>query len=143
MKKAIETILKENTLCVLCTEKEGRPYCSLMTYVLSDDMATLYMVAFEDSKKYKNITHNKCVSVLIDNRQIVRKESNTGIVSITFEGIAQTLKPEFANEIKARLAQGNPELVEIVNDSASVVLGIRLVNYKLLEGPVQSEQGDI
>jgi len=53
------------------------------------------------------------------------------------------LKPEFAIEIKSRLAEAHPELGEIVNDSASVVLGIRLVNYKLLEGPVQSEQGDI
>ncbi|PKM85696.1 MAG: hypothetical protein CVU86_01265 [Firmicutes bacterium HGW-Firmicutes-11] len=143
MKKTIETILKENTLCVLCTEKDGRPYCSLMTYILGEDMETLFMVAFVDSKKYKNIAHNKYVSVLVDNRHIRGKESNTGIVSITFEGIAQTLKPEFAIEIKSRLAEAHPELGEIANDSASVVLGIRLVNYKLLEGPVQSEQGDI
>jgi len=143
MNKTIESILKENNLCVLCTEKDGKPYCSLMTYILSDDVETLYMVAFVDSKKYTNIVHNKDVSVLVDNRHKIRKESNAAIVSITFEGVAQTVKPEFAIEIKSQLAQRNPELGEIVNDSASVVLGIRLVNYKLLEGPIQSEQGDI
>ncbi len=32
----IETILRENALCVLCTEAAGKPYCSLMTYLLLD-----------------------------------------------------------------------------------------------------------
>ena len=143
MNKKIESILKDNNLCVLCTEKDGKPYCSLMTYSLSEDMETLYMVAFTDSKKYKNIASNNNVSVLVDNRQKIGKESDASIVSITFEGISQTLQTEAENEIKERLAQTHPELGEIANDSGSAVLGIRLMSYKILEGPVQSEQGNI
>jgi nitroimidazol reductase NimA-like FMN-containing flavoprotein (pyridoxamine 5'-phosphate oxidase superfamily) len=114
-----------------------------MTYSLSEDMETLYMVVFTDSKKYKNIASNNNVSVLVDNRQKMGKESDASIVSITFEGISQTLQTELATEIKERLAQTHPELGEIANDSGSAVLGIKLMSYKILEGPVQSEQGNI
>jgi len=50
MNKNIEALLNENNLCVLCTEHEGNPYCSLMTFTLGKDNQTLYMVAIDDSK---------------------------------------------------------------------------------------------
>lgn len=38
----VKEIFQDNTLCVLCTASGGIPHCSLMTYVLGDDLKTVY-----------------------------------------------------------------------------------------------------
>lgn len=143
MNKIIEAILNENNLCVLCTEHEGNPYCSLMTFTLGKDNKTLYMVATDDSKKYKNIALNPRVSILMDNRQSLGKISNNEIISVTFEGYYEAVDKEKSEEGKKALLEKHPDLYEIIQDPKCILLSIRLKAYKLLMGPTKSEDGPI
>jgi len=141
--KKIEAILNTNYLCVLCTEHEGNPYCSLMTFTLGKDNKTLYMVAIADSKKYKNIALNPNVSILMDNRQSLGKTSKNEIISITFEGYYEAVDQEKSEEGKKILLEKHPDLYEIIQNPKCVLLSIRLKSYKLLMGPTNSEEGHI
>ena len=85
----LETLLRENSLCVLCTEATSNPYCSLMTYLPSDDLGTLYLIATRESKKFKNLLVNPRVSVLVDSRQ--HPAAGANIVSVTFAGLFKPL----------------------------------------------------
>ncbi|PKM55965.1 MAG: hypothetical protein CVV00_01840 [Firmicutes bacterium HGW-Firmicutes-5] len=143
MNKNIEAILNTNNLCVLCTEHEGYPYCSLMTFTLGKDNKTLYMVAIDDSKKYKNIALNPNVSILMDNRQSLGKASKNEIISITFEGYNEAIDQEKSEEGKKILLEKHPDLYEIIQNPKCVLLSIRLKAYKLLMGPTNSEEGHI
>ncbi len=143
MNKKIEAILNTNYLCVLCTEHEGNPYCSLMTFTLGKDNKTLYMVAIADSKKYKNIALNPNVSILMDNRQSLGKTSKNEIISITFEGYYEAVDQEKSEEGKKILLEKHPDLYEIIQNPKCVLLSIRLKSYKLLMGPTNSEEGHI
>jgi len=140
----IETILCENTLCVLCTETAGNPYCSLMTYLLmDDDISVLYLVATRDSRKYQNLLANPRVSVLVDTRQTQGAATTEKIVSVTFSGLFKALTDCEAQRIKLKLATEHLELAEILKNPNSVVFGIQLKSFLLLDGPVDSYRGDL
>jgi len=137
----LETILRENSLCVLCTEAAGNPYCSLMTYLLSDDRRTLYLVSTRESRKFKNLLANPRVSVLVDSRQ--HPAAGANIVSVTFAGLFQTLVDAETERVTTAFAREHPELTEILNHPDSVIFAIKLTSYLLLDGPVDADQGDL
>lgn len=139
----LENILRENTLCVLCTVADGNPYCSLMTYLLMDDLSIIYLVSTRKSRKYQNLLANPRVSILVDTRQHCDTSATEKIVSITFEGLFEPLTDSETPKIKANLAKGHGELNEILNNPDCVVFAIKLKSFLLLDGPVDSYQGNI
>ncbi|WP_373484747.1 pyridoxamine 5'-phosphate oxidase family protein [Acetobacterium malicum] len=139
----LETILRENSLCVLCTEAAGSPYCSLMTYLLSDDLRVLYLISTRKSRKFKNLLANPRVSVLVDSRQHRGPTATENIVSVTFSGLFQPLADSETQRVKTAFAREHPELTEILNHPDSVIFAIKLMSYLLLDGPVDADQGDL
>ena len=139
----VEKILQENTLCVLCTDGEGIPYCSLMTYMPSFDLKILYMISIQESKKYKNILSNPDVSVLIDTRQRISYQSDKKIISITFEGVYQLIAQNEIESIKSRFANEHIELDEIIKSPGVAIFAIKLKSFLLLDGAVNSFKGNM
>ncbi|MBU4438341.1 MAG: pyridoxamine 5'-phosphate oxidase family protein [Acetobacterium sp.] len=139
----VTTILHENTLCVLCTELNGNPHCSLMTYLLSDDLKVLYLVSTRESRKYQNLLTNPRVSVLVDTRQRLGTNPAENIVSVTFEGLFHPLADPETQIVRIHLAQAHPELNAILKNPDCVIFGIHLKSFLLLDGPVDSYQGDL
>lgn len=137
----LETLLRNNSLCVLCTEAAGNPYCSLMTYLPSDDLTSLYLVATRESRKFQNLLVNPRVSILVDSRQHPTGEAN--IVSVTLAGLFKPLTDAEVLPIKTTFAGKHPELTEILNHPDSLVFAIKLQSYLLLDGPVAAEQGEL
>ncbi|KAF5068305.1 Pyridoxamine 5'-phosphate oxidase [anaerobic digester metagenome] len=137
----LESLLRNNSLCVLCTEATGNPYCSLMTYLSSDDLTSLYLVATRESRKFQNLLANPRVSVLVDSRQHQGQGAN--IVSVTLAGLFQPLTEAEVPPIKTTFAEKHPELAEILSHPDSLVFAIKLQSYLLLDGPVAAEQGEL
>ncbi|NTW73146.1 MAG: pyridoxamine 5'-phosphate oxidase family protein [Eubacteriaceae bacterium] len=137
MIEKVKEVLRKNHLCVLCTESSGNPYCSLMTYLLSEDGSILYMTASMKSRKYLNLQSNPKVSLLVDTRM----KPGDSIISITLEGVVLSEAQEDMEMIRTSFIQRHPELLEILNDPYSVLLGIKLKTYLLLDGPVRSFKG--
>jgi nitroimidazol reductase NimA-like FMN-containing flavoprotein (pyridoxamine 5'-phosphate oxidase superfamily) len=141
MNEKIAEMLQDHHLCVLCTEGGGKPYCSLMTYMLAEDQKTLYMTASADSRKFSNLKLNPNVSVLIDTRQDHNSVTETQILSVTLEGVCVAVEPKKVEMIKKVFAVRHPELAEILRAPNCAVMGVRLKSYLLLNGPVKYEQG--
>ncbi len=137
----VNEMLIGNSLCVLCTVSGDLPYCSLMTYVLSEDLKTVYMVTVRESRKYRNLLENPKVSLLVDNRQKIASTSDETVASITFEGILKHLEPIETEVVRSRLVEGHGELKEILTNPDCVIFGIELKTFLLLSGPVDSVQG--
>lgn len=114
-----------------------------MTYLLSDDLSLLYLVATEESRKYQNLLANPRVSLLVDTRQNRGTAAGENIVSVTFEGLFQPLADAKTPRIKANLAKEHGELAEILNHPNCVVFTIQLKSFLLLDGPVDSYKGDL
>lgn len=143
MLDSVKEMLHDNALCVLCTVSGGIPHCSLMTYVLGDDLKTVYMVTVRGSRKYRNLLENSDVSLLIDNRQRLAVSSDEPVASITFEGIHKQLDSVESESARIHFADRHGELKEILQNPDSVVFGIELKTFLLLNGPVDTLQGDL
>ena len=139
----VEEILRENSLCVLCTDGEGIPHCSLMTYLPSDDLKILYMISIQESKKYMNLSSNPDVSVLIDTRQRINYQEDKKITSVTFEGVYEPIDQKEIEQIKASFAKEHIELDEILKSPSVVIFGIKLKSFLLLDGAVNSFKGNM
>lgn len=138
----VKEMLVDNSLCVLCTVSKDLPYCSLMTYILSDDLKTVYMVTDRKSRKFRNLLENTTVSLLVDNRQKLAFPSEESVASVTFEGVLKHLDPLQIDVIRMQLVKRHEELKNILNNSDCVIFGIELKSFLLLSGPVDSVQGE-
>lgn len=139
----VKEMLMDNSLCVLCTVSTDLPYCSLMTYVLSDDLKTVYMVTDRKSRKFRNLLGNSVVSLLVDNRQKLVFPSDDTVASVTFEGFLKHLDPLETEVVRVRLVKRHEELKNILNNPDCVIFGIELKSFLLLNGPVDSVQGEL
>lgn len=139
----VKELLLDNSLCVLCTASANLPYCSLMTYVLSEDLKTVYMVTVRESRKYRNLLENQMVSLLVDNRQRLVFPSDESVASITFKGVFKHLDPVETEDVRKRLTDRHTELKDILQSPDGVIFGIELKTYLLLSGPVDAVQGEI
>lgn len=112
-----------------------------MTYLIMDDIKTLYMVSKVTSKKYQSLLANPQVSVLVDTRQNLAVDKK--IISITFEGTFQVVNDAEAQQIKIKLANHHCELNEILKNPDSSLFAIKLSSFLLLDGPVDSYSGKL
>ena len=137
----VKEMLMNNSLCVLCTVSGDLPYCSLMTYLHSDDLNMVYMVTVRESRKYRNLVENPIASLLVDNRQQLSFPSDETVSSITFEGFLKHLDPIETEGVRMLLNERHGELKEILKNPDCIIFGIELKSFLLLNGPVGSVQG--
>ena len=57
--------MRRKDICVLATVSENSPQCSLMAYITDNDGSELYMVTHRQSTKFRNLSANPAVSLLI------------------------------------------------------------------------------
>ena len=68
MQPAVMDILRSSPLCVLCTCKDDIPDASLMLYLCDEEGTKMHMLTLRETNKFKNITANANVSLLVDTR---------------------------------------------------------------------------
>jgi nitroimidazol reductase NimA-like FMN-containing flavoprotein (pyridoxamine 5'-phosphate oxidase superfamily) len=68
MIEKMKALVKRKDICVLATVSENNPHCSLMAYVTDNDCREIYMVTNRQSTKFRNLSANPLVSLLIDTR---------------------------------------------------------------------------
>jgi len=131
----MKDIIRKNDLCVLATVSEGRPHCSLMSYVSDEESSEIYMVSYRETRKYINLTRNPVVSLLIDTREEDRRGEGIKIKALTVEGEFQTMDdPVKKDAVRLRLLKKNPNLIHFLNDPAAEIFSIRLKSFQLLDG---------
>lgn len=131
----MKEIIRRNDLCVLATVSEGRPHCSLMSYVSDEEVREIYMVSQKESRKYLNLIRNPSVSLLIDTREEDRAVEEEKIKALTVEGEYRPLNdPLKKASARLRLLKQNPHLTVFLNDPQSEIFSIRLKSFQLLDG---------
>ena len=91
MLEEMKRLVKGNDLCVLATVSEGIPHCSLMFYISDEEGNEIYLTSHKKTKKYKNLTGNPVVSLLIDSREKQKGQDRVHIKALTVNGEFQTM----------------------------------------------------
>ena len=87
MIEKIKDLIKRKDMCVLATAFDNKPHCSLMAYVTDDDCGAIYMVTGRETTKYRNISANPQVSLLIDTREEHPGDSRPKAQALTVSGV--------------------------------------------------------
>ncbi len=129
------TLLKEQTMCVLATCDEDKPYCSLMAYVTDASGRTVYLVTLGSSRKYINIVRNPHVSLLVDTRALHVPSDRGAVQALTVLGECSTVADEgVRRELLERIAAVHPHTAPLVNSPDARLLAVRVNALLLLDG---------
>jgi len=128
----MKALAKSNNTCVLATVAGGKPHCSLMAYVTDENCEEIYMVTLRNTRKYKNLTKNPAVSLLIDTRQ---EYPRTNVIALTVDGLCAAIESnEKRKKIQAKLLSVHPHLTDFINHSEAEILRIEISSFLLLKG---------
>jgi nitroimidazol reductase NimA-like FMN-containing flavoprotein (pyridoxamine 5'-phosphate oxidase superfamily) len=131
----MKKLAKEHDICVLATVSGKNPHCSLMAYTTDEDCSEIYMATHRGTRKFKNLSENPSVSLLIDTREehkgSHRPEAKAMTVSGTFQKLEENQKKA---RVEARLLSRHPHLREFLDHPDAEVICIKIHSFLLLEG---------
>jgi nitroimidazol reductase NimA-like FMN-containing flavoprotein (pyridoxamine 5'-phosphate oxidase superfamily) len=135
MLEQMKDIVKANDLCVLATVSEGKPHCSLMSYISDEEGHKVYLVSHKETRKYSNLMENPVVSLLIDTREEGKGQRRIDIKALTVSGEFQAIKDIGEKGlIRAKFLERHPHLLEFLKDPGAEILCIKLKSFQLLDG---------
>lgn len=137
MLENIKALVKGKDICVLATVSEnGAPHCSLMAYIADEECTEIYMVTRSSTAKYKNLLNNSAVSLLIDSREITPREKAQ---ALTASGVFQPIEDSRKRgRVHAELLTRHPHLKAFIQHPDTVLVGVKVESYLLLEGLTKS-----
>jgi general stress protein 26 len=135
MLEKMKDIVKGNDLCVLATVSEGRPHCSLMSYVSDEEGHEIYLISQRQTKKYLNLMENPAVSLLIDTREKEKGQRRIYIKALTIRGEFQTINdPCKKDRIRTEFSKKHSHLTDFLNDPGAEIFSIKIKSVQLLDG---------
>jgi nitroimidazol reductase NimA-like FMN-containing flavoprotein (pyridoxamine 5'-phosphate oxidase superfamily) len=135
MLEKMRAIVKGNDLCVLATVSEGKPHCSLMSYISDDEGQEVYLISQKQTKKYFNLMENPTVSLLIDTREEEKGQRRIYIKALTISGEFQTINdPGKKDLLRSKFLKRHPHLTDFLNDSGAELFSIKIKSFQLLNG---------
>lgn len=147
MLETMESIAKENSLCVLATVNEKpAPHCSLMAYAIDDQCREIYMATLRTTRKFKNLQKNSEVSLLIDTRdmEIDHQIRALQIRALTISGVYQPIENETTKtQIRNKLLKRHPHLKDFFSHADIVFLCIKLRSFLLLNNVSESHYAEV
>ena len=135
MLEKMKDIIKSNDLCVLATVSEGKPHCSLMSYISDEEGQEIYLISHRQTKKYANLMENPTVSLLIDTREKEKGQKRTLINALTVGGEFQTIDDSEKIElIRSKFLKRHPHLTDFIKNSDAEIFSIKIKSFQLLDG---------
>jgi nitroimidazol reductase NimA-like FMN-containing flavoprotein (pyridoxamine 5'-phosphate oxidase superfamily) len=135
MYEKMRQLVREKDLCVLATASANLPHCSLMAYVTEEGCREIYMVTLRDSTKFKNLTENPRVSLLIDTREEHPAPGRSEVRALTVSGHFHRIgDEEVLRSVRKRLLVRHPHLNELLDRPDAEIFCIRVLSILLLQG---------
>ena len=128
----MKALVREKNMCVLATDADGKPHCSLMAYVPDETCEKLYLVTHRNTQKYKNLLHNPAVSLLIDSRDTMPRSR---IQALTVQGSFQQIDAATQAEIRKLFLEKHPHLTDFIDHSDAEIFCVKAHAFLLLNGP--------
>jgi nitroimidazol reductase NimA-like FMN-containing flavoprotein (pyridoxamine 5'-phosphate oxidase superfamily) len=135
MIEKMKALVRQKNICVLATVSEKTPHCSLMAYVTDNDCREIYMVTNRQTTKFKNLSANPSVSLLIDTRDEHTGMHRPNTKALTVAGLYQEVQDETKKiRIRDKLIAKHPHIKELADMPDAEILCIKVKSFLLLDG---------
>lgn len=120
----------------MATVADGAPHCSLMSYATDNECREIYMATLKDTKKYRNLTINPSVSLLIDTRDADPKDKTR---ALTVTGVFQAVENDKKiAAIREALIKKHPDFKDFFNNPDAQIIVIKATSLQLLDSVTDS-----
>ena len=135
MLETMKALAKRKDSCVLATVSENTPHCSLMAYVTDDECREIYMVTSRNSTKFRNLSANPSVSLLIDTREEHTGRKRPDAQALTISGVYQEISDKTKKTvIRDRLLERHPHIRELIEMPDAEIFCVKVMSFLLLDG---------
>ena len=141
MLEEMKQLVRDKNICVLATIAGGKPYCSLMAYATNDAGTGVYMATHRHTRKFRNLTENPAVSLLIDTREDAPRAAAR---ALTVEGTCRLIEERSERETaRGLLLTKNPHLEEFLRHPGCEFVCVRISSFLLLKGLSEAHHATI
>lgn len=133
MEAFLQKYFSSQTLAVLATAGSSGPYASLMSVAVTPDLGHVLFVTEERSRKYSNMTENREVALLFDNRC----ESGGALqqtVAVTGLGFVETLHDRKKEPFLEMFLSVHPHLESTARAPSSVLVRMMIRSWLVVGG---------
>ena len=135
MLKKMKKLVKDKDVCVLATVMDNVPHCSLMSYVPDRDCREIYMMTRKGTKKFRNLSANRTVSLLIDTREEDCGADRARIKALTVSGVFKTIGDKAKKKlVRQKLLKKHPQLKPFAEDPDTEIFAVKVKTFQLLDG---------
>jgi len=133
IKGHIEAVLKTNGFAVLATECNGQPHTSLIAITQFGNLWQIIFATYRNTLKYRNLSHNNKVAVLIEGGYLNLKGLKDSVV-LTIIGHTEEISIA-GNEApyQAHLKR-HPEMESFMLSSDCVLIRVIAKSYQVVYG---------
>lgn len=124
----LRALLTSQQLAAVATQMQDGPYASLVAFSASDDLREIVFVTSRATTKYRNISANPNVSVLIDSRTHSIEDFSTG-TAVTAIGKATVINGIEERAIVKHFVDKHPYLEGFVNAPTTAILRVCVEKY--------------
>ena len=127
----LKTLLTSQRLAVVATVMQGRPYTSLVAFAASEDLRRIVFCTARATTKYRNLSEEPNVSVLIDSRTHSVEDFATG-AAVTAIGKASELPESIVGPAIERFLRKHPHLEVFVRSPSTALCSVEVEKYYLV-----------
>jgi nitroimidazol reductase NimA-like FMN-containing flavoprotein (pyridoxamine 5'-phosphate oxidase superfamily) len=144
MIEKMKNLVRRKDICVLATVAENKPHCSLMAYVTDNDCREIYMVTGRATTKFKNLSGNPLVSLLIDTREEHAGNRRPEAQALTVSGIFESIGDENRKrDIGQKLLERHPHLSSFLENDGAEIICVKVLSFLLLDGLTEAHFEEI
>jgi general stress protein 26 len=129
LKQKIKKLLEEQRFAVIATQGKTEPYTNLVSFLVRKDLKKIYFPTSKNTRKFKNLSKQSRVSILIDNRDNDPVDIENAM-TVTAVGETRVIKER---EIKYEFLKKHPYLKEFTDSNDCRMIEISVEKYILVE----------
>lgn len=123
--KRLRSLLDSQLNATLATSKDGKPYCCLVSFFVSDDFRHLLFATKRARLKYEQMKANPHVALLIENT-LNQPEDVTEAISVSVLGTVEDITNPKRAKYAELLAKRHPMLKDFVHEEDTAIMRVSI-----------------
>jgi uncharacterized protein YhbP (UPF0306 family) len=131
LSEKISRIFTSQSLAVLATQKDGRPYANLVAFAATEDLRILLFTTARSTRKFSHILDSPQVALLIDNRTNSIGDFRDA-VAISALGKATVVEGAEKEHLSSVYLAKHPHLTDFISTPNQALLKVVVCKYILV-----------
>ncbi|MDG6218932.1 MAG: pyridoxamine 5'-phosphate oxidase family protein [Candidatus Thermoplasmatota archaeon] len=129
LKEKIVELFKEQRFAVIATQGKTEPYTNLVSFLIGSDFKKIYFPTSKNTRKFKNLSENSRISILVDNRGNKPTDIENAM-TVTAVGKTSVIKD---GKIINDFLKKHPYLKEFVSSNDCAMIEIDIEKYIVVD----------